>query len=212
MKYMLSLISIVLLAACARQPQQPQTVVAEPIASKRFVTPPSYELASQQASNAEPVPVLTINEYARALVHELMSNHRTAEDTGMVGVTDFAYVDTALDQGTVLSNHLSEAIMYDLHKFGVAVLDYKVTDYIRVTPSGDFALSRDFSELSGELPIRFVLTGTMTAHKNGVLVNARLIRIDNKQVISAARTFVPETVVRAVISQSGADKMKLKQG
>ena len=92
------------------------------------------------------------------------------------------------------------------------VVDYKVTDYIRVTPGGDFALSRDFNELSAELPIRYVLTGTMTAHKNGVLVNARLIRIDNKQVISAARTFMPEAVVRAVVGQSGADKLKIKQG
>ena len=96
--------------------------------------------------------------------------------------------------------------------FGVAVLDYKVTDYIRVTPSGDFALSRDFNELSAELPIRFVVTGTMTAHKSGVLLNARLIRIDTKQVISAARTFVPESVVNAVISNTGNDKLQLKQG
>jgi TolB-like protein len=156
--------------------------------------------------------MLTINEYSRALVHELMSNHRAAEETGMVGVTDFTYVDSGLDQGSVLSNHLSEAIMYDLLKFGVAVLDYKVTDYIRVTPSGDFALSRDFNELSAELPIRFVVTGTMTAHKSGVLLNARLIRIDTKQVISAARTFVPESVVSAVISNTGNDKLQLKQG
>jgi TolB-like protein len=212
MKLMLSLLSMVVLAACARQPQQAQSVIVDPAASKRFAAPANYELASQQDSTAELLPVLTINEYSRALVHELMSNHRAAEDSGTVGVTDFAYVDTALDQGTVLSNHLSEAIMYDLHKFGVTVLDYKVTDYIRVTPGGDFALSRDFSELSGELPIRFVLTGTMTSHKNGVMVNARLIRIDNKQVISAARTFVPETVIRAVLSQSGADKLKIKQG
>lgn len=209
MKQMLALFSIVLLTACARQPQ---TVMVEPVASKRFVTPSSYQLQSQHVLSAEPLPVLTINEYARALVHELMSNHRASEDSGMVGVTDFAYVDTALDQGTVLSNHLSEAIMYDLHKFGVPVLDYKLTDFIRVTPNGDFALSRDFTELSAELPIRFVVTGTMTAHKNGVLVNARLIHIDNKQVISAARTFVPQTVVQAVVSQSGADNLKIKQG
>lgn len=209
MKPMLSLLSLALLASCARQAQQPQTVITEPV-SKRELVATSFELPTQQAE--EPATVLTVNEYARALVHELMSNHSAAEDNGMVGVTDFAYVDTPLDEGSVLSNHLSEAIMYDLHKFGVAVLDYKVTDYIRVTPTGDFALSRDFNELSAELPIRYVLTGTMTAHKNGVLVNARLIRIDNKQVISAARTFMPEAVVRAVVGQSGADKLKIKQG
>ena len=200
------LLSAFLLASCATPTQR---VITETV-SERNLDATAYELPSQLAVEAS--PVLTVNEYARALVHELMSNHSAVEDKGMVGVTDFAYVDTPLDQGSVLSNHLSEAIMYDLHKFGVAVLDYKVTDYIRVTPSGDFALSRDFNELSDELPIRYVVTGTMTAHKNGVLLNARLIRIDNKQVISAARTFMPEAVVRAVIGQNGTDKLKIKQG
>lgn len=209
MKYFPLLLSTTLLSACASQ----QTTTASVIATEqdnRF-TAPAFVLASAQDST-EPLPMLTINEYARALVHELMSNHRAADDNGLVGVTDFAYVDTALDQGSVLSNHLSEAIMYDLHKFGVAVLDYKVTDYIRVTASGDFALSRDFNELGNTQPIRYVVTGTMTAHKQGVLVNARLIRIDNKQVISAARTFMPQQVVSALLSNSGGDKLQLKQG
>lgn len=209
MKYALMLLgSTILLASCASQ-QNRQFVSAKPQADRLATS--AYQLPSQQV-NADKQPMLTINEYSRALVHELMSNHRAAEETGMVGVTDFTYVDSGLDQGSVLSNHLSEAIMYDLLKFGVAVLDYKVTDYIRVTPSGDFALSRDFNELSAELPIRFVVTGTMTAHKSGVLLNARLIRIDTKQVISAARTFVPESVVSAVISNTGNDKLQLKQG
>lgn len=208
MKYTLTLLSLLLLVACAREQV---SVVAEPKENSRFVTASNFTLPSQQLP-VEQGPMLTINEYARALVHELMSNHRALEETGMVGVTDFVFVDTTFDQGSVLSNHLSEAIMYDLHKFGVAVLDYKVTDYIRVTPSGDFALSRDFTELNAELPIRFVVTGTMTAHQQGVLVNARLIRIDNKQVISAARTFMPQQVVTAVIGKTATGKLQIKQG
>ena len=209
MKYFPLLLSTTLLSACASHQATTASVIATE-QDNRF-TAPAFVLASAQDST-EPLPMLTINEYARALVHELMSNHRAADDNGLVGVTDFAYVDTALDQGSVLSNHLSEAIMYDLHKFGVAVLDYKVTDYIRVTASGDFALSRDFNELGNSQPIRYVVTGTMTAHKQGVLVNARLIRIDNKQVISAARTFMPQQVVSALLSNSGGDKLQLKQG
>lgn len=209
MKYTLTLFSMLLLVSCAGRQASP-VVAAQSEVNPRLAAP-AYELVSQQ-NIANTLPMLTINEYARTLVHELMSNHRAAEEGGMVGVTDFTYVDSPLDQGSVLSNHLSEAIMYDLHKFGVAVLDYKVTDYIRVTPSGDFVLSRDFNELSSELPIRFVVTGTMTAHKHGVLVNARLIRIDSKQVISAARTFVPTQVVKAIVSNTSTDKLQLKQG
>ena len=210
MKKIPLLMASLLLTACVQHYAPTGAVVAADQNSRAGVTD-AFAMQSQHVAN-EPLPLLTINEYSRVLVHELMSNHHSAQEGGMVGVTDFAYVDTALDQGTVLSNHLSEAIMYDLHKFGVAVLDYKVTDYIRVTPSGDFALSRDFTELSSSQPIRFVVTGTLTAHKQGVLVNARLIRIDSKQVVAAARTFVPHQVVAAVLGNAGHDKLQLKQG
>lgn len=207
MKQLTVLLCAVLAAGCAEQ--KAHYVMAD---SQQKATASDYQLATATQAQADTLPLLTANEYSRALVHELMSNRRIVDDSGMVGVTDFAYVDSALDQGSVLSNHLSEAIMYDLNKFGVPVLDYKVTDYIRVTSSGDFVLSRNFEELSAEMPIRYVVTGTMTAHKQGVLINARLIRIDNKQVMSAARTFMPEQVVRAIISKSGDDRLKLKQG
>ncbi len=164
------------------------------------------------AASSRNVPVITANDYSRNLVHELMAQHLALEDLAMIGVTDFSYVDSALDKGTVFTNHLSEAIIYDLHKFGVPVLDYKVTDFIRVTPGGDFVLSRDFEELSSELPIKYVVTGTLTRHKQGVMINARLIQIANKRVISVARTFVPEHIVRSLLSTESSDMLKLKQG
>lgn len=212
MKALLTIVSLTLLVSCARQPEQPSSVVALSERQARLNTAADYQLPSVMASAADNMPALTANEYSRALVHELMSGQRQLEEGGMIGVTDFAFVDTGLDQGSVLSNHMSEAMIYDLHKFGVPVLDYKATDFIRVTPTGDFALSRDFTELSGELPIRYVVTGTMTAHKQGVLVNARLIHISTKQVIAAARTFMPQPVVQAIIKHRGNDKLQLKQG
>lgn len=155
-------------------------------------------------------PLLTVNDYVRNLVHELMALQLSLDSDSQVGVTDFSYVDSPLDEGSVFSNHLSEAMIYDLHKFGVPVLDYKVTDYIRVTESGDFVLSRNYQELSEEVAIRYVVTGTLTTHQQGVLVNARLVQIDNKRVISAARSFIPRHIVQAVISRQGEQVMRIK--
>ena len=157
-------------------------------------------------------PLVTVNEYARNLVHELMALHQAVEDDAYIGVTDLAYVDTDLLQGSILSNHLSEAIIYDLHKFGAKVVDFKVTDYVRVTENGDFALSRDFTELTASQPIKYVVTGTLTKHKLGVLVNARLVQINNKRVISAARSFIPANVVQAVLQHEAPQQLMLKQG
>ncbi|MAD75103.1 MAG: hypothetical protein CML20_09990 [Rheinheimera sp.] len=170
----------------------------------------SVSPASSNYSHATQQPLLTVNDYVRNLVHELMALQHNLDSDSQLGVTDFSYVDSAHDQGTVFSNHLSEAMIYDLHKFGVPVLDYKVTDYIRVTESGDFVLSRNFEELSDEVAIRYVVTGTLTTHQQGVLVNARLVQIDNKRVVSAARTFIPRHIVQAVISRQGEQVMRIK--
>ncbi|MDX1677663.1 FlgO family outer membrane protein [Arsukibacterium sp.] len=168
-------------------------------------------LAGNELQSAARQPLLTVNDYVRNLVHELMALQQQLDSDSQVGVTDFSYVDSALDQGSVFSNHLSEAMIYDLHKFGVPVLDYKVTDYIRVTETGDFVLSRNYEELSDEVAIRYVVTGTLTTHQQGVLVNARLVQIDNKRVVSAARTFIPRHIVQAVISRQGEQVMRIKQ-
>lgn len=172
--------------------------------------------AMVQHSESQPLyrqqPVTTVNEYSRNLIHELMEQHHALDDNAMVAVTDLSYTDSALDQGSLFGHHFSEAMIYDLHRFGVAVLDYKATDYIRVTPDGDFVLSRNFEELKAELPIKYVVTGTMTQHQQGLLINARLIQIDNKRVISAARTFVPNHIVRALLQWEQQQTLRLKQG
>ncbi|WP_019676944.1 FlgO family outer membrane protein [Arsukibacterium perlucidum] len=172
--------------------------------------PSSAMPAGNDLQSSSGLPLLTVNDYVRNLVHELMALQQSLNSDNQIGVTDFSYVDSALDQGSVFSNHLSEAMIYDLHKFGVPVLDYKVTDYIRVTETGDFVLSRNYEELSEEVAIRYVVTGTLTTHQQGVLVNARLVQIDNKRVVSAARTFIPRHIVQAVISRQGEQVMRIK--
>ncbi|WP_333608534.1 FlgO family outer membrane protein [Arsukibacterium sp.] len=220
MKSYLTFSAAVLLTGCA---SAPNTVAVEGVQSQaddarsqriqraapvaaNTVTPASPQLILQE------LPLLTVNDYARNLVHELMSLQQALDENSFIGVTDFSFVDSALDKGSVLSHHLSEALIYDFHKFGVPVLDYKVTDYIRVTPSGDFVLSRNYQELSAEVPIRYVVTGTLTSHQQGILVNARLIQIDNKQVVSAARSFIPRHIVQALISSQGEQQLRIKQG
>ncbi|KKO44058.1 hypothetical protein WG68_17740 [Arsukibacterium ikkense] len=179
--------------------------------AERIALQPSHAAPSgHEQHSPSQQPLLTVNDYVRNLVHELMALQHSLDSDSQLGVTDFSYVDTGLDQGTVFSNYLSEAMIYDLHKFGVPVLDYKVTDYIRVTDSGDFVLSRNFQELSETVAIRYVVTGTLTTHQQGVLVNARLVQIDNKRVISAARTFIPRHIVQAVVSRQGEQVMRIK--
>lgn len=217
--YVSSSVLLLALTGCVQPVNKVTEVVPENAVTMRGELAREQRINQQQAFSPESVtqhyrqtPVVTLDHYARNLVHELMANHHRVEEQAMVAVTDLAFIDTDLQQGSVFTNHLSEAIIYDLHLFGVPVLDFKVTDYIRVTEKGDFVLSRDFSELSAELPIKYVVTGTVTHHQSGLMLNARLIQIDTKRVISAARTFVPAAVYKAILQQHSDTTLKLKQG
>lgn len=206
-------IVVLLLSGCVQAPANSVRVSAEPPAqrSERIEQHTVFQHSAPQPLYRQQ-PITTVNEYSRNLVHELMQQHDALDDNAMVAVTDLSYTDSALDQGSLFGHHFSEAMIYDLHRFGVPVLDYKATDYIRVTPDGDFVLSRNFEELKAELPIKYVITGTMTTHQQGLLINARLIQIDSKRVISAARTFVPNHIVRALLQWEQQQTLRLKQG
>lgn len=217
--YLTSVFLVLVLTACAQPVNKTPKVVPENVVSMRGELAREERINNQQGFSPASVtqhyrhtPVVTLDQYARNLVHELMANHHRVEEQAMVAVTDLAFIDSDLQRGSVFTNHLSEAIIYDLHLFGVPVLDFKVTDYIRVTEKGDFVLSRDFTELSAELPIKYVVTGTATFHQAGIMLNARLIQIDSKRVISAARTFVPAAVYNAILQQHTDAILKLKQG
>lgn len=192
-------------------PENAVTMRGEMAREQRVQEQHAFSVQSAPVQNRH-TPVITLDHYARNLVHELMALHHRIDEQAMVAVTDLSFIESDLQQGSVFSNHLSEAIIYDLHVFGVPVLDFKVTDFIRITEGGDFVLSRDFSELSAELPIKYVVTGTMTTHQSGVMLNARLVEIETKRVISAARTFVPAHIYNAIIRQRYDATLKLKQG
>lgn len=57
-----------------------------------------------------------------------------------------------------------EFFVYELYKFCVFVIDFKVIDYIWIIIDGDFVLSWDYLELSSSLFIEYVLIGIMVKY------------------------------------------------
>lgn len=109
---------------------------------------------------------------------------------------------------------IAESFIHELHKFRIPVLDFKATDYIRVTDSGDFLLSRDFLELKHKVPMEYVLTGTMTKHQGGYLVNARILGLETKAVVASAQMLIPFYVADALLptNEQRVDGVRLIQG
>lgn len=155
-----------------------------------------------------------VGDYVQNMAQDLISNMEYMSDKTPIGITNFALIDSDLQTTNLLGYQLAESFIHEFHKFRIPVIDFKATDYIRVTEAGDFLLSRDFLELSNRAPIEYILTGTMTKHQGGYLVNARVMGLQSKAVVATAQMLVPFYVVDAILpsDQGTMDGVKLSQG
>lgn len=149
-----------------------------------------------------------IGDYVKNLTQDLVSNMDYVTQETPIGVTHFALLDSDLQHTNLLGRQMAESFMHEMHKFRIPVIDFKATDYIRVTEHGDFVLSRDYLELSDKAVIEYILTGTLAKHQGGYMVNARVIGMQSKAVVASAQTLVPFYVVDALMpSHEGSDDM-----
>lgn len=155
-----------------------------------------------------------VGHYVQSMAQDLISNMEYLTDKTPVGVTTFSPVDSDLQKTNLLGFQIAESFMHELHKFRIPVVDFKATDYIRVTEQGDFLLSRDFLELKNRVAIEYILTGTMTRHQGGMLVNARILGMESKAVVASAQMMIPFYVVDALLPTDDAlqDGVSLSRG
>jgi len=121
-------------------------------------------------------------------------------------------LDSNYEQADLIGKQIAESFIHEVHKFGIPVLDFKTTDYVRVSPHGDFIMSKDYLELSGELPIKYALAGTMVKHLSGYMVNARIIGVESKAVVASAQGFLPANVINSLISSNLNDGIPVTSG
>ena len=177
--------------------------------------PPLYS-SVQGAYKGRPL-TKHIGDYVKNMAQDLIANMEYVSDKTPVAVTHFALLDSDLQSTNLLGHQMAESFVHELHKFRIPVIDYKATDYIRVTETGDFLLSRDYLDLNSSLPLEYVLTGTMTKHQGGFLINARILGIESRAVVASAQTLVPFYVVDALIPSDSQragmrDGVKLSKG
>jgi TolB-like protein len=146
-----------------------------------------------------------INYYVRGLMQQLVGNMQYVNTSTPVAITSFVMLDSDYQRSDILGKQIAESFIHEVHKFGIPVLDFKTTEYIRVTPQGDFILSKDYLELEGDLPIKYVVAGTMTQQLNGMLINARVIGLESKAVVASAQGFLPTAIVNGLVSSGFND-------
>lgn len=139
--------------------------------------------------------------YVNAIAEQLAHNATIDLSRTSIGVTTFSNVTSDYNQGTPFAQTLAQQLMTEMHRNKLPLMDFKTTDFIRVTGNGDFALTRDYLELDEILPISHVVVGTWAQHRSGVMVSARLVDINSKDVVSVAQSFIPQAVVSQLTEQ-----------
>ncbi|MBC7002003.1 hypothetical protein BIZ37_05500 [Photobacterium sp. BZF1] len=136
------------------------------------------------------MPRHTMDFFIEGMADKLIASNQYLTARTPLAVTSFVDLQD-MDETNWLGNSVSEGLIYQMQQRGYTVVDYKITGGIKVTPDGDFALSRDWQQLSSEQPVDYVLAGTMLRQSAGVLVNARIIGIRSRVVIASAQGFLP---------------------
>jgi TolB-like protein len=135
-------------------------------------------------------------EYVEQLAMDLVDNMHNPAGYKAIAITSFVSFDSNLRQGDLFGNQLSELLYGQLQQFDLSLADHNVSDYVEATPTGAFTLSREFNDYD-DLPFDYVLTGTWLRAKKGIIVNARIVGLYNKKVITTASTLIPNFILSA---------------
>jgi TolB-like protein len=145
-----------------------------------------------------------INHYVRGLMQDLVANLQYVNATTPVAVVSFVMLDSNYNDSNLLGIQIAESLIHEVHKFGIPVIDFKTTGYIRITEQGDFAFSKDYEDFSGDMPARYIVGGTMLKHTDGYLINARIVGVTSQAVVASAQSFIPNSVSDPILRMATA--------
>jgi TolB-like protein len=145
-----------------------------------------------------------INHYVRGLMQDLVANLQYVNATTPVAVVSFVMLDSNYNDSNLLGIQIAESLIHEVHKFGIPVIDFKTTGFIRITEQGDFAFSKDYQDFSGDMPARYIVGGTMLKHTDGYLINARIVGVTSQAVVASAQSFIPNSVSDPILRMATA--------
>jgi len=138
-----------------------------------------------------------ISHYVEQMAMKMVNN-KSLQINAPIAVASFVQFDSTLNRTNILGNQIAESFIVELQQYHLPVVDYKLTGAIRITTKGDFAFSRDVKQLAQDQSIGYVLSGTLTRAKGGVVVNARIIGLTSKVVVASSSAFIPGFVLNAL--------------
>lgn len=142
----------------------------------------------------------SLDDYAEQMAMQLVGNMQGLAQTRRMAVASFVELDANLKQTSVLGNQLAEKLMAQMQGFGLPVVDFKAMEQIQIGAQGDLLFSRDVSELARQQDIDLVLSGTLVRNARGVQIHARILSMQDRQLVASANGFIPAVVVDSLYS------------
>lgn len=127
-----------------------------------------------------------INHMSEQIVNELViQNDALRSDQPLLVATPVLLSN--LNQTNAVGLQLQQGMTTAMHQHKFSLVDINVGENIRVTPKGDFILTRNWQQLPADIAVDHVLVSTMSLNSEGMVVNARIINITNNRVVSVSQ-------------------------
>ena len=136
-----------------------------------------------------------LEEYIEQMVMEMQMTISAHQVRYPIAVASFVELDTDLNITNQLGQELSESFITELMKANFPLAEHRATGEILMTQDGDFVLSRDPHQVKEEQKIGYVLSGTLTKRRDGILVNARIVGLKTNTILAASSQLIPKIIL-----------------
>jgi TolB-like protein len=126
--------------------------------------------------------------------HDLLKNLRGTELETPIAVSSFVEFAPSSQNSSKLGMLISENLLGQLQNQNIPVVDIHLMDGLQINKNGSFAFHQDMEGFFYSESVKYVLAGYLTRHTHGLVINARIMQFDNKQIVSSATTLIPHYV------------------
>lgn len=140
-----------------------------------------------------------LNQIASTIADQLGQNKDFPDlKNTPIGVTSIVNLEN-FSEITKTTNVVTENLIHEMQIRGYKVIDFKAMPTIKIgSNGGDYVFSRDLGDLRTKQNISYALSGTYSYQKGGLVLNCRIVNLENNVVLASAQAFIPKNVIRDV--------------
>lgn len=154
--------------------------------------PEHKETAELVAPTVMPPKENEVVAVVNALANSLFDTPGLITPDANIAVGTFGMVDTlSLSQSDSsaiknLSMQIQESLKTQLARKKIKVIEFRLRNTIALKKGQDMMLSRELEQIQQRHDIDYFLTGTLSQQPSVVIVNAQLVDVETKQIVTAA--------------------------